>query len=582
MTIFLRLSAAALLLASAVMADSDKLSRDLDRNPSTDVIVQFSSDPDTKMLQKLAASGAVLKQYFGNVKAGVFSVPGGSAKAKLISNEKTIEYMSPDRPVFGHLDRAVSSIYGSFAYTRNTGAGVAVAVIDSGVNSTDDLEGRGRVIFRMNLTGDGSNKDLYGHGTHVASMIAGDGEMSNGREFYRTFAGVAPGANIVALKVLDRNGKGSESAVIRAIDTAIGLKNLLNIKVINLSLGRPVLESYKTDPICRAVEAAWRAGIVVVVAAGNEGRNNLAGTKGYGMIMSPGNDPLAITVGAMKDMANNGSRTDDRIASYSSKGPSAIDHVVKPDLVAPGNRIIANAVEDGTLFTSAPTLAKVMLRDYKYTNGRAFSEDYISLSGTSMSAALVSGAAALMAADQSGVSPDTIKARMMKTAYKTFPVSSTTMVNGTPFVSYYDIFTVGAGYLDVQAAIRNRDVVRPNRSAASPVATRVRVGNRWVFKMVSSSNIVWGGDGADAVWDNNIVWGGDDLVAENIVWGGDSDAVWGDPSVGGFNIVWGSNIVWGGDGAEEVWSNLSRSPRSFNIVWGGLTDEGVTIDGDLN
>ena len=94
-----------------------------------------------------------------------------------------------------------------------------------------------------------------------------------------------------------------------------------------------MLSSYATDPLCQAVEQAWNAGIVVVVAAGNEGRNNSAGTNGYGTITSPGNDPLAITVGAMNTLGTP-ARSDDKIASYSSKGPSQIDHVIKPDLVA--------------------------------------------------------------------------------------------------------------------------------------------------------------------------------------------------------------------------------------------------------
>ena len=95
-------------------------------------------------------------------------------------------------------------------------------------------------------------------------------------------------------RVLDKYGAGKDSDVIAAIDEAIRLKNSYNIRVINLSLGRPVFESYKIDPLCQAVEAAWKAGIVVVVAAGNEGRNNSAGTSGYGTIAAPGNDPYAI------------------------------------------------------------------------------------------------------------------------------------------------------------------------------------------------------------------------------------------------------------------------------------------------
>ena len=146
--------------------------------------------------------------------------------------------------------------------------------------------------------------------------------------------------NLINLRVLDQNGAGTDSEVIAAIQTAIALKSTYNIRVINLSLGRPVWESYTLDPLCQAVEQAWKSGIVVVVAAGNYGRDNLAGTNGYGTITAPGNDPYVITVGAMKTMGT-AARTDDVIASYSSKGPTLFDQVIKPDLVAPGNLIIS-------------------------------------------------------------------------------------------------------------------------------------------------------------------------------------------------------------------------------------------------
>ena len=142
------------------------------------------------------------------------------------------------------------------------------------------------------------------------------------------------------MRVLDQYGAGTDSAVIAAIQRAIQLKDKYNIRVINLSLGRPVYGSYKDDPLCQAVEQAWKAGIVVVVSAGNDGRNNSAGTQGYATITAPGNSPWAITVGAMNTVGTL-SRADDKITSYSSKGPTLIDHVVKPDLVAPGNRILS-------------------------------------------------------------------------------------------------------------------------------------------------------------------------------------------------------------------------------------------------
>src|SRR5207237_5297985 len=140
-----------------------------------------------------------------------------------------------------------------------------------------------------------------------------------------------PNVHLLNLKVLDNNGQGRDSYIIAALQRAIALKNTYNIKVINLSLGRPVQESYTLDPLCQAVESAWKAGMVVVVAAGNDGRDNALNTFGYGTINAPGNDPYVITVGATK--TNQASvRINDTIASYSSKGPTLIDHIVKPDL----------------------------------------------------------------------------------------------------------------------------------------------------------------------------------------------------------------------------------------------------------
>ena len=146
--------------------------------------------------------------------------------------------------------------------------------------------------------------------------------------------------SLVDFRVLDLNGQGTDSNVILAIDTAIYLKNVLRIRVINLSLGRPVFESYTQDPLCQAVEAAWKAGIVVVVAAGNNGRDNSFGEQGYGTINAPANDPYVITVGAMKSEGTY-TRVDDLIASYSAKGPTQVDHIVQPDILAPGNVVVS-------------------------------------------------------------------------------------------------------------------------------------------------------------------------------------------------------------------------------------------------
>ncbi|MGZ3732102.1 MAG: S8 family serine peptidase, partial [Bdellovibrionota bacterium] len=154
--------------------------------------------------------------------------------------------------------------------------------------------------------------DQYGHGTHVAGIVAANGSQSQG-----AYKGVAPNANIINLRVLDANGSGNDSSVIAAIQRAIELKGQYNIRVINLSLGRGIYESFVDDPLNQAVEKAWQSGIVVVVAAGNKGRDNTLGTNGYGTIGVPGNDPFIITVGAMD---TNGTLTaaDDNIQEWLS------------------------------------------------------------------------------------------------------------------------------------------------------------------------------------------------------------------------------------------------------------------------
>ena len=124
--------------------------------------------------------------------------------------------------------------------------------------------------------------DCCGHGTHVAGIIAGNGATSTGSQYYRTFYGIARNANLVSVRVLDQNGQGSVSTVISGLQWVVANKAKYNIRVINLSLGHPVGESYTTDPLCQAVEAAWKAGIVVVCAAGNNGRANAAQHRGRG------------------------------------------------------------------------------------------------------------------------------------------------------------------------------------------------------------------------------------------------------------------------------------------------------------
>ena len=262
--------------------------------------------------------------------------------------------------------------------TSWTGDGVGIAVIDSGVNPSGDL----KRLTSVDLVDGGPNPgDGFGHGTHVAGLVAGSGAMSGG-----LFRGVAPKARIISLKVLAADGTGLTSSVLLALDYAIEHRQRLGIDIINLSLGHPVFEPAETDPLVRAVEAASRAGIVVVVSAGNAGINRETGLPGYGGILSPANAPSAITVGAV-NTRNTTTRQDDVVPDYSSRGPTFFDTRAKPDSVAPGHNLVSAAAFGSTLYTSYPE------RQVSVNGSVA---RYQRLNGTSMAAAVTSGVVALM------------------------------------------------------------------------------------------------------------------------------------------------------------------------------------------
>ena len=211
---------------------------------------------------------------------------------------------------------------------------IGVAVIDTGlVGGTS-----GTVSKFFDFTRDPKTVkavgayDDNGHGTHVAGLIGDSGTQS-----YGYVGGVAPEVRFIGMKVLDAQGQGRTSDVIRALEYAISNRAALGIDIINLSLGHPIYEPAATDPLVEAVERAVAAGIVVVASAGNWGTNPDTGEVGYAGIVSPGNAPSAITVGAT-DTLGTDTRTDDRVASFSSRGPTWYDGYAKPDLVAPGRR----------------------------------------------------------------------------------------------------------------------------------------------------------------------------------------------------------------------------------------------------
>ena len=345
------------LTAGTIAPDLEKITPG---SRSVTVLIRYKATAGTR--SPVAPFGSATKA--GN--AGDFEIWNcTAAEARAIAASPTVDHIALNHDVlatatpvavYDYLPETVQkSVRDGDAADPKKGKGIGIALIDSGVNVNADLLGeRGnvrafsRVVYSESFVPGELARvdDQYGHGTHIAGIIAGDASNSFGPNYTHTIKGVAPGADIINLRVLDKNGATTDALVIQAIERAIELKNIYNIRIINLSLGRPVFESFRQDPLDREVEKAWLNGITVVVAAGNSGRYSStsfnARTQGYSSITAPGNDPIVITVGAM-NTESTANRIDDLMTTYSSKGPTLGDHVVKPDFhpqsgFGPGNR----------------------------------------------------------------------------------------------------------------------------------------------------------------------------------------------------------------------------------------------------
>jgi len=558
---------ALILSASPAIAGPAKMSRDLAERKAAlgkvNVIVQFKQAPTAKHHQKVFNRGGSLMRDLALVRSGAYSVPASALAA--LADDPDVAYVSPDRTVHGsdytnQFEAVNADIAQSYGYN---GSGVTVAVIDSGIGSHSDLSGR--VVYAQDFTGQGTD-DQYGHGTHVAGIIGGNAYRSGSgcSNCFLSYMGIAPSVKFVSLKVLDRNGAGTDSNVIAAIQKAISLKSTYNIRVINLSLGRGIYESYATDPLTQAVEQAWKAGIFVVVAAGNYGRDNSNNRNGYGTITSPGNDPYVITVGAMRTFGTD-DRSDDVIASYSSKGPSFMDHVVKPDIVAAGNKVVSVLAPNASLDTNYPS-TQIPLSAYQSTSSSSNSNYYFRLSGTSMAAPQVAGAAALMLQKNPNLTPDQLKARLMKSAYKNLvPYStSTDSTTGITYSEQADIFTVGAGYLDIAAALNNNDSASSSVGVAkSPIVTYNSSTGQ--VSLVNGSSVLWG---SSVIWGNSVVWGtsviwGTDAMGQSVLWG--SSVIWGSSVTQGFSVLWGSSC----GSTSVIWGTAANGTSTMSILTDG-------------
>lgn len=401
----------------------------------------------------------------------------------------------------------------AWSQTGASGRGIGVAILDSGVADHPDLAGR--VVARVDLTGEGSTGDPGGHGTHVAGLIAGDGTASNG-----AFTGIAPQANIVSVRVIDANGYAKLSTIFAGMQWILGHQTAYNIRVVNMSFGGTVRSSYADDLLASAAELLNFAGMVTVVSAGNAG-------PGPSTITSPGNDPFVVTVGAADD-AGTATLADDGVALWSSRGPTAFDAIAKPDLIAPGRHMVSLRVPGSTL--------DLLLPDRQVTAPGALTPSYFMMSGTSMSAPIVAGIAALYVELHPAARPRAVKAQLMGTAHALPGVAATDQ---------------GSGVVDALAAVTTNPV--PMSFTRYPAS---RAFADQMFAKLKGQPIVWRdltfNGGVDS---HGITWEG--ITWENITW----DA-----------ITW-ENITWEG----FTWEAISFADITLTgITWESVTWEGIT------
>lgn len=562
------------------------------------VIMQFGSTAERDAaFNRLLDRGAAVR--IADTEAGPALVAFGSAqafsselsRATQVSLDASVTVSAIKQPARAAWRRPLSAEMPHLDPSRGS---FSLAIVDSGIRPHPDLPLTRIRAFKDFVAGSPVPVDNCGHGTHVAGIVAGTGRSSNG-----LYAGIAPGVDIVALRVLGDDCSGNTSDVIDALEWIGRHHETYRIKVVNLSLGHAVLESIFTDPLVQAVERLSRKGVVVVTAAGNKGVNPVTGLPGYGGAGVPCNAPSSICVGAL-DTVGSPEFADDRVSAASSRGPTRFDLLAKPDLVAPGVNIVSLAAPGSRLFNELEHLRVLDQRG---------SPQYFMLSGTSMAAPAVAAAAALLLRANEGLPANTLKLALQFTAR---------------IVPLTDVLTQGAGALNIAGALTLGDAINPSArpgmnwirhriTAANtdangqliPWGQRIIYGNRfmqpryaqvhllrwnddvvWAYDAIAD-NIVWGNSGDDdIVWGNqdNIVWGNlaaeqlgwGTVESESVVWGIDESIVWGNAG----NIVWGNsaddNIVWAHGAARGVWAaNVVSGFWDDTIVWGNVTRDNV-------
>jgi serine protease AprX len=415
-----------------------------------------------------------------------------------------------------------------------SGNGVTVAVLDSGVAADLDLVApANRILASVNFADQRLASDPGGHGTHIAGIVAGNGSRSGGQ-----FVGIAPQANIVDVRVLGRTGSGRISSVVRGIEWVLAHRAVYNIRVINLSFGARAHLSYRLDPLSAAVEIAWRRGLVVVAASGNGGPQR-------DTVVTPGIDPYVITVGATDDRGTN-TRSDDTLAWFSAWGSA--DSNAKPDLVAPGRRLVSLRVPGSALDTLFPD--RVVMAQ----NGST----YFRLTGTSMATGVVSGAAALLLEHRPNLTPNQVKALLVGTTQPYGWDSGQVLP---------DPIADGSGLLDVFAAAREAApncALQPlNGLACANNALRPADGfARALYPVLYGSPLHWkdptlGGIDWQALTWSSVAW--DSVAWDNFDW----------DSVAWDSVAWDS-VAWD----SVAWDSVAWD----SVAWDSVAWDMYTLD----
>jgi serine protease AprX len=433
-------------------------------------------------------------------------------KGLQVSPDLQVRVESTSTPALTTASGIFTSVGGATSMWANgiNGSGVTVAVLDTGIDaSLPDLHNRVIAGVNLSTTSASWKTDQYGHGTFIAGLIASNGASSGGQ-----YMGVAPGADLVSIKVAGASGITTESTVIQGVAWAISHEASDGIQVLNMSLGVQPGSPSALDPLDQAVEQAWNAGIVVVTSAGNVGPGN-------GTITSPGNDPLVITVGALNDGGAN-IPAGFTMSTFSSAGPTLYDGWIKPDVVASGRSVVSLMAPDSTVYNANPSAV-------------VGSDNFVG-SGTSFSAAIVSGMAALLLEQDPGLTPNQVKAALLFSA-SPGPV-------GDPFVDGHGIANVAAA-----AAVAGQVALNQGPAAAAetnaPPAT-VSMSSSWTASTWNPAN-----------------WSGADWNASPLSLGFQT-MLTGTPVVG---TNW-NGTVWNG----TVWNEAAWNEAAWNeAAWNGTT-----------